>query len=174
MILIDSLNETHTYPSQAYEVAERSIPIYRKISSVMTEGNFTDFTANSNSQTPPLMLSSAESNLFNEKHIAEYPMPLELSIIAINKETLTGKARIPSLPKDIPFYCDDSITAEDLIQALGKPTITASVIRHISYKTFTPKVKKIEIIEISQPYIYIAFLKKHLMSVYNRPPNVFT
>ena len=79
-IVYQANNTNEVYPLETYEIANKSIPIYRKLGSAIENGNFTSFTAISeDASIPALSLDTATSRLFKEKTVLD-STPINLPI----------------------------------------------------------------------------------------------
>ncbi|MDD7291499.1 hypothetical protein [Veillonella caviae] len=147
---------THTeYPKAVYDIANKSIPVYRKMHQTLNNGNFSTFNAHGNDQNiPALTLSASTPNLFNEYTIIdESPEIIFCDILRFDKETLTGKLRLLDTNFDnnnleLPFQIIGNQNPTIYIAAMNKSLVKIKAIKEVSYASLTPKVKRVQIISL--------------------------
>lgn len=152
-IVYQANNTNEVYPLETYEIANKSIPIYRKLGSTIENGNFTSFTAFSeDTSIPPLSLNTTTSSLFKEKTVLDStPIHLPCNIISFNKENLTGRLRSLDdslLQGDFPFSVIGNQDPMVYLNAMHKNQVSLSVIKEVTYSSLTPRVKRLQVLSV--------------------------
>lgn len=157
-IVYQANNTKEEYPLETYEIANKSIPIYRKLGNTIENGNFTSFTAFSeDASIPALALNATTSNLFKEKTVLDStPICLQCNIISFNKENLTGRLRSLDdslLQGDFPFSVIGDQDPVVYLDAMHKNQVFLFVIKEFTYSSLTPKVKRLQVLNVQNaPY----------------------
>ena len=122
----------------------------------LNEGNFTSFTATNQASTcAPLVMSKNTEALFKGTTKVESTLyTLSGNIISFNKETRSGKIRIPkdnqqTVVHDYPFTIIGDQDCDLYIQAMKSNSVSIKALKEISYTSLEPQIKRLQIIHIS-------------------------
>lgn len=145
-----------TYPADAFNIANNSLPLYKSMGKALNEGNFTSFTATNQASTcAPLVMSKNTEALFKGTTKVESTLyTLSGNIISFNKETRSGKIRIPkdnqqTVVHDYPFTIIGDQDCDLYIQAMKSNSVSIKALKEISYTSLEPQIKRLQIIHIS-------------------------
>lgn len=145
-----------TYPFAVFNIANSAIPQYKSMGKTLNEGNFTGFTAtNQSSIHAPFVMSQDTESLFKEiTKVEDTPCTLSGDIISFNKETRSGKIRVPDDEQqtsvhDYPFTIIGNQDCDLYIQAMKSDSVSIKALREISYTSLAPKLKRLQVIHIS-------------------------
>lgn len=155
VIYTDNTGAKIEYPQETYEIANKSIPTYRKLSQTMVNGSFSEFKAhNESNNAPPIFFSSESADLYNEQTMVdETPEIIQCNIIRFDKETRTGKLRLldnncGDINSELPFQIIGNQDSSPYIAAMNRDKISMNCIREISYASLKPKITRLQIISL--------------------------
>lgn len=158
VIYTDNTGANIEYPRETYDIANKSVPIYRKLSQAMINGSFSEFNAHSESKDiPPIIFNNESAHLFKEHTvIEEIPQTIHCNIIRFDKESLTGKLRIlnnncENLNSEYPFQIIGNQDSSPYIAAMDRDEVFVKCIREISYTSLNPKISRFQIISLVAP-----------------------
>lgn len=158
VIYTDNTGAIIEYPQETYEIANRSVPIYRKLSQAMTNGSFSEFNAHSDAHNiPPIIFNNESANLFKEHTVIEETSQIiQCNIIRFDKESLTGKLRIldnncENMNSEYPFQIIGNQDSSPYIAAMDRDEVFVNCIREISYTSLNPKIVRFQIISLATP-----------------------
>lgn len=150
-IIYQCENTTKEYPEAIYDIANNSIPVYRKLAKTLNQGNFSSFLASSNSNNVPNISFDLDSEeLFNEKSTIQPESNFKVNIISFNKETLSGKLQIIGssnyhTDQTIPFKLLGDQSPTPYITAMATKMVNVRGSMEVIYSSLTPKIKCLHI-----------------------------
>ena len=150
-IIYQCENTTKEYPEAIYDIANNSIPVYRKLAKTLNQGNFSSFLASSNSNNVPDISFDLDSEeLFNEKSTIQPESNFKVNIISFNKETLSGKLQIIGssnyrTDQTIPFKLLGDQSPTPYITAMATKMVNVRGSMEVIYSSLTPKIKCLHI-----------------------------
>lgn len=149
-------NNNTVYPKEVFDIANKSIPVYKKMGAALKSGEFVNFSASSPGSTlSPIMLDQTSEELFKEKTIIDQsPISISCNIISFNKEKLTGRLRIVDdscgmLNWELPFCVIGNQDTTQYINAMASDIVSLNILKEVTYSSLIPKVKRIQVIDIA-------------------------
>lgn len=136
MLVLNVGGNAYTYPPAVMEIARRSAPVYRKLSSAMERGQFESFHAHGLEGDKSFDISQSDMALFHASNIIQdETRRYSVNIIDFNKETMCGHLRILAgelCGNTFPFTLIGSQSPMKYIVGMSKEKVSVSALSEVA------------------------------------------
>lgn len=147
-------SDVSSYPPEIFDIVRQSQPIYRRITQTMSQGNFTAFHANTETDAMGFSIDENEHRLFSDdaNTINEEILTLIVDIFDFNKDTKCGKLRCLTgelAGREFPFSIIGQQSPAPYIRAMQKTQVTIRAVTETT-GTLETRIVRLHVTSLSE------------------------